>query len=83
MSEAQNKVRSKKIEQLLTKVKKATQASPKVEAPLAIGAPQPEKKADTFMTACGTVPQTDEDLTDEALMRQYEELAAKGEIKSK
>lgn len=32
------------------------------------------------MTAT-VVPPTDQDLTDEALMRQYEELAARGEIK--
>jgi hypothetical protein len=50
--------------------------------PLAITAPVQEKRQakETFMTAT-QVPPTDQDLTDEALMRQYEELAARGEVK--
>lgn len=75
------RVRSKKIEQLLTKVKKAS--GMEQQPPLAITAPVAEKRPakETFMTAT-QLPPTDQDLTDEALMRQYEELEARGEVKT-
>ena len=69
MSEAQSKVRSKKIEQLLSKVKKATmqqsdQKPSKSEVVLAITAPPPTKndpykkigEPSTFLTSCVTAP---------------------------
>ena len=66
MSEAQSKVRSKKIEQLLSKVKKATmqQSDQKPSKVLAITAPPPTKndpykkigEPGTFLTSCVTAP---------------------------
>ena len=77
--EGDNK-RAKKVSDLLNKVKKVTAKSSAqdTQTPLAIiGQPQPP--ADTFITGGGikNKDQVDEDLTDEALLRQYEELAAK------
>ena len=74
------RLRSKKIEQLLTKVKKATATEPPLALPAPVVDKPISKSKETFMTAA-VVPPTDQDLTDDALMRQYEELAARGEVK--
>jgi len=72
-----SKTRSKKIEQLLSKVKQITQKEKKSDEPLAIMPPAIiQSKTDTFMTSCNPhhlVP-TDE-FSDDALLRQYEDLA--------
>ena len=83
---AKNNQRSKKIEQLLSKVKSVTQKEKKVKGvvePLAItaGLPivsikaAPSKPNDTFLTFIpNNISKNDEELTDEALLRQYDEL---------
>ena len=79
----QSKQRSKKIEQLLTKVKKATQKPPGQieEAPLAITeGPKPvaaitAPPVDTFLTSMKGVNLDNSDMTDDALLRQFEELS--------
>jgi hypothetical protein len=79
-----SKARSKKIEQLLNKVKKVTSGEGKSEKPLlALPSSSQSLKSkgeeDTFITGGGikSSGQTDEELTEAALLRQYEELAAK------
>ncbi len=77
---AASKARSKKIEQLLTKVKNFTNQD-KSEKPLALPQPpsQPKPDEDTFITGGGFKgqQQTDEELTEAALLRQYDEIAMK------
>ena len=79
-----SKARSKKIEQLLTKVKKFTsQDKSENDKPLALPQPptQPKSEEATFITGGGIKGKAhqDEDLTDDAILRQYDEIAMKDE----